>query len=49
MVTDLIPRYVRVNTLLWTLEQAVQHFLSVGYEEKGDPLVSRQVALFFIL
>ncbi|KAI5122536.1 hypothetical protein M0805_005263 [Coniferiporia weirii] len=39
---DLIPRYVRVNTLLWELDQAVQHFLSRGFEEKGDPLVSKK-------
>lgn len=27
----LIPRYVRVNTLLWSIEEAVQHFVSKGF------------------
>ncbi|KAH8118130.1 S-adenosyl-L-methionine-dependent methyltransferase [Phellopilus nigrolimitatus] len=39
---DLIPRYVRVNTLLWTMEEAIQHFFSKGFEEDGDPLVSKK-------
>ncbi|KAL5504035.1 hypothetical protein ACEPAH_8108 [Sanghuangporus vaninii] len=39
---DLIPRYVRVNTLIWSTEDAVRHFVSQGYKEEGDPLTSKK-------
>ncbi|THH10867.1 hypothetical protein EW145_g1018 [Phellinidium pouzarii] len=38
---DLIPRYVRVNALLWTVDKAVQYFISKGFEEHGNPLDSK--------
>ncbi|KAJ4480079.1 S-adenosyl-L-methionine-dependent methyltransferase [Lentinula aciculospora] len=28
----LIPRYVRINTTLWTIQEAIQHFISKGFE-----------------
>ncbi|EGN99084.1 hypothetical protein SERLA73DRAFT_90270, partial [Serpula lacrymans var. lacrymans S7.3] len=30
-----IPRYVRINTLLWTADEAIQHFVSRGFELSG--------------
>ncbi|KAL0577649.1 hypothetical protein V5O48_004338 [Marasmius crinis-equi] len=30
-----IPRYVRVNTLLWSTEEAVKYFVSAGYTLSG--------------
>lgn len=30
-ILALIPRYVRVNTLTWSTEEAVETFLSRGY------------------
>ncbi|EJD06767.1 S-adenosyl-L-methionine-dependent methyltransferase [Fomitiporia mediterranea MF3/22] len=39
---DLIPRYVRVNTVLWSTEEAIKCFLSHGYVEDGDPLDSKK-------
>ncbi|KAH9936049.1 S-adenosyl-L-methionine-dependent methyltransferase [Amylocystis lapponica] len=35
----LIPRYVRVNTLCWTTEQAIEMFVSRGFQLSG-PFVS---------
>lgn len=35
---DQIPRYIRINTLLWKTEQASAYFTSKGYEESGDRL-----------
>ena len=39
--SDQIPRYIRINTLLWKAEQAGAYFTSKGYEEGGDPLLSQ--------
>ncbi|KAJ8072848.1 hypothetical protein PM082_016407 [Marasmius tenuissimus] len=30
-----IPRYVRVNTLLWSMEEAVDYFVARGYMQSG--------------
>ncbi|TDL25613.1 williams-Beuren syndrome critical region protein 20 copy A [Rickenella mellea] len=38
----LIPRYVRVNRNVWTMEEAVEYFVSVGFEQSGDPIESRK-------
>jgi 25S rRNA (cytosine2278-C5)-methyltransferase len=35
-----IPRYVRINTLAWTIEEAIQSFLTCGFELSG-PFDSR--------
>ncbi|KAJ3990152.1 S-adenosyl-L-methionine-dependent methyltransferase [Lentinula detonsa] len=31
----LIPRYVRINTLLWDIDEAIQHFVSKGFTLKN--------------
>lgn len=36
-----IPRYVRVNTRVWDIEEAISHFLNSGYKH-GDPFTSSQ-------
>ncbi|KAJ2922867.1 hypothetical protein H1R20_g14247, partial [Candolleomyces eurysporus] len=33
-----IPRYVRVNTALWTTEQAIEYFGSLGFTLSTDPV-----------
>lgn len=35
-----IPRYVRVNTLLWTTEEAIRHYQKEGFQISPDPLSS---------
>ncbi len=39
-----IPRYVRVNTLMWASDHAMDAFISNGYD-LTDPFTSRQVSL----
>ncbi|KLO13049.1 S-adenosyl-L-methionine-dependent methyltransferase [Schizopora paradoxa] len=34
----LIPRYVRVNTLLWTVADAVSHFKRGGFVQENSPM-----------
>ncbi|KAJ2916589.1 hypothetical protein MD484_g3801, partial [Candolleomyces efflorescens] len=36
-----IPRYVRVNTALWTTEEAIEYFGSLGFTLCPDPVSSR--------
>lgn len=37
-----IPRYVRVNTLLWTTEEAIRHYQKEGFQI-SDPFSSESV------
>lgn len=37
---DRIPRYVRVNSLVWIMPQAIEQFATRGYEEIDDPLTT---------
>lgn len=40
-----IPRYVRVNTLLWTTEEAIRHYQKEGFQLL-DPFSSESVFRF---
>ena len=38
---DQIPRYVRVNSLEWTMDSALEYFKSKGFDQTGNPLESK--------